>query len=73
MKLLIILLSFIFLSVSPTEYGHHVQKDSCDCATSFVDTRVWTQGSRSGYYCMATSRNGNIYKRYFSSWIKLKR
>lgn len=71
MKLLIILLFFV-LSVSPLEYGHHVQTNTCDCEETFADTRTWTKGTRSGYYCMAMSRNGNIYKRYFSQWIKLK-
>lgn len=59
---------------TPLDYGHTIVQQSCDCATPFKETVKWSQGSRGGYYCVATSKkSGKQYKRYFSSWLKLKK
>lgn len=74
MKLSIFILLMILgvNNPTPTQYGHRVVDYDCQCQNPFKDTATWTKGKRSGYYCIAISRKGNQYKRYFSQWIKLK-
>lgn len=72
-----IILSFLLIiglsADNPTSYGHEVKTEVCQCAKPFKDTKAWTQGSRSGYFCITTSeKTGKQYKRYFSQWLKLK-
>ena len=59
-------------SMNPESYGFSISKIDCDCnKDNFYNTTVWKRGTRSGFYCIATSSTGNKYKRYFSNWVKV--
>jgi hypothetical protein len=78
MKQLLLILAFItFASFAsdplPTDYDHTIVNVDCECSLPFKDTVKWTQGKRGGYYCITIgNKSGVPYKRYFSSWLKLK-
>ena len=71
--LLLIFITCVSLNSIPQDYGHTVVSyENCRCADTFKNTVKWSKGKRGGFYCIATSRKGNEYKRYFSQWLKQK-